>query len=241
MSHLEHDRLVLLALGDETADAREADHVTACPPCRAQLEDLRVVATLSGETQEVRDLPPAPERIWRAIEATVRPGTARSIPSQPAVGAEASRRHDPRRFSRTVAFALAAAVVAVAATLGMTTLLDRDASPAVAARARLDRLAPAPSGARGEAEILATGGQSRLRMHVSGMPLQPGFYEVWLLDPDSGGMIALGTMGQDAQALLPLPPGVDLREYRMIDVSAEDYDGNPAHSGRSMLRGSLTT
>jgi anti-sigma-K factor RskA len=229
VSHLEHDRLVLLALGDEAVDQREAEHVTDCPSCRVQLEDLRVVATLSGETQEVRDLPPAPERVWRAIEAAVAPAEH---------GVEPRRRR--RRSWRTVALVLAAAVVAVAATIGVSAFLDRGSSPAVAARARLDRLALAPAGAHGDAEILDTGGQPRLRLHVSGMPLQPGFFEVWLLDPDSGGMIALGAMGTGADALLPLPPRVDLRVYRMIDVSAEDYDGNPAHSGRSMLRGSLT-
>jgi hypothetical protein len=64
-----------------------------------------------------------------------------------------------------------------------------------------------------------------VHLHVTRMPLQPGFYEVWLLDPDSGGMIALGTMGTGPDASLPLPPSVNLRQYRMVDVSAEDYDG----------------
>jgi hypothetical protein len=53
-------------------------------------------------------------------------------------------------------------------------------------------------------------------------------------------MIALGTMGTGPDASLPLPPSVNLRQCRMVDVSTEDYDGNPAHSGRSMLRGTLT-
>jgi hypothetical protein len=41
-------------------------------------------------------------------------------------------------------------------------------------------------------------------------------------------------------AVLPLPPGVDLNRYRLVDVSAEAYDGNAAHSGKSLLRGTLT-
>jgi len=38
---------------------------------------------------------------------------------------------------------------------------------------------------------------------------------------------------------LPLPSTVDLKDYRLVDVSAELYDGNAAHSGHSLLRGSL--
>lgn len=223
MSHLEPDRLVLIALGDEPAD----DHLADCPTCRAQIDDLRVVAGLSAETQEVRDLPPPPARIWTAIAAEV--GAATPLPVRVR-----------RSFPRTVVVALAAAVVAVVATIGVTAFLDRGPSPRVAARATLDRLAPAPSGARGDAQIIDRDGGTRLLLRVSGMPLQPGFYEVWLLDPDSGGMIPIGVMGAGPEAELPLPANVNLREYRTIDVSAEPYDGNPAHSGRSMLRGSLT-
>ncbi|NYH91901.1 hypothetical protein F4554_004539 [Actinopolymorpha rutila] len=32
---------------------------------------------------------------------------------------------------------------------------------------------------------------------------------------------------------------MDVSRFAGIDVSAEPYDGNPAHSGRSVLRGQL--
>ncbi|WP_255545214.1 hypothetical protein [Micromonospora parastrephiae] len=38
----------------------------------------------------------------------------------------------------------------------------------------------------------------------------------------------------------PLPPNVDLGAYSVFDVSAEQFDNKPAHSGDSLLRGSLT-
>jgi hypothetical protein len=33
-----------------------------------------------------------------------------------------------------------------------------------------------------------------------------------------------------------MPVAVDLRRYRLVDVSLEPDDGNPAHSDRSVLR-----
>jgi len=44
-----------------------------------------------------------------------------------------------------------------------------------------------------------------------------------------------------AEAVLPIPPGTDLRTYRLVDVSVEAHDGNSAHSGDSLLRGTLTS
>jgi hypothetical protein len=75
------------------------------------------------------------------------------------------------------------------------------------------------------------------------MPLRPGSYEVWLLDPDTGRMVSISDLGPGADALPPLPANVELWRYRVVDVSvsAGDYDGNPGHSGCSMLRGTLTS
>ena len=230
MSHLEPDRLTLLALGSEPGDPGESGHLADCAGCRAQLDDLRAVAELGAETQQVRDLPPAPEWIWRSVEAATGP----AVPRVPA----AARPAAPTRPRTAVLVAAVVVVLAVAGVAGLAVIYTgRPASPATpVAQAQLDRLAGAPAGARGTARI----DDASVRLHVTGMPLQPGYYEVWLLDPDTNGMISLGAMGTGADATFPLPPGVNLREYRMVDVSAEPYDGNPAHSDRSMLRGAFT-
>jgi hypothetical protein len=36
-----------------------------------------------------------------------------------------------------------------------------------------------------------------------------------------------------------VPADVDLRDYVLVDVSQEPLDGNPAHSGDSIVRGQL--
>jgi hypothetical protein len=64
---------------------------------------------------------------------------------------------------------------------------------------------------------------------------------VWLIDPDSMEMTAVGQLGDSGDVLLPLASTTDLRKYRTVDVSAEQYDNNQAHSGESLLRGQLTT
>lgn len=65
MQHLDPDRLVLHALGEDTVDGADADHLSACAACRDEVDALRHVAELSAQTQEVRDLPAPPERVWR--------------------------------------------------------------------------------------------------------------------------------------------------------------------------------
>jgi RNA polymerase sigma-70 factor (ECF subfamily) len=37
------------------------------------------------------------------------------------------------------------------------------------------------------------------------------------------------------------PVGLDLDDFAVVDVSAEPFDGDPAHSGDSILRGELST
>jgi hypothetical protein len=53
-------------------------------------------------------------------------------------------------------------------------------------------------------------------------------------------MMAVGNLSESADVVLPLPPGADLNQYRLVDVSAEAFDGDAAHSGKSLLRGTLT-
>ncbi|GAA1059763.1 anti-sigma factor [Agromyces bracchium] len=62
--------------------------------------------------------------------------------------------------------------------------------------------------------------------------------EVWLIRSDASGLVSLGLMDGDT-ARLVVPAGIDLDEYPLVDVSAEPVDGDPAHSGDSIVRGEL--
>jgi hypothetical protein len=60
---------------------------------------------------------------------------------------------------------------------------------------------------------------------------------VWLIDPTVSKMVSLGPLRDDG--VYDVPAGVDPFAFPIVDVSAEPVDGNPAHSGDSLLRGQL--
>ena len=67
-----------------------------------------------------------------------------------------------------------------------------------------------------------------------------GLREVWLLTADATGLVSVGLL-DGATGRFSIPAGVDLAEFSVVDVSAEPADGNPAHSGDSIVRGTLNT
>ncbi|WIM99628.1 anti-sigma factor [Actinoplanes oblitus] len=230
---MDPDRLVLLALSEEETEASEAEHLMGCAGCRHDFEALRTVADLGAEAEELRDLPPPPERIWRAIEADVS-GPAR----RPAPVTDLAGRRGRFRRRLPVLLAAAAVVLAVAGTVVVDRFLSRPPAEQVTARATLSPLPAVPDVAGGDVQVLADG---QLRIDVRNLPLTTGFHEVWLIDPDDlTKMVALGNLTDRADALLPVPPGTDLHRYRLVDVSDEPHDGDAAHSGHSLLRGTLT-
>ncbi len=104
-------------------------------------------------------------------------------------------------------------------------------------------LALAPVGstdpaARGEARTAADG--QALALSVSGLPeSEPGsFYELWLLDGPER-LLSLGSFRVPSSGAtsveVPLP--VPVTDFALIDVSRETDDGDPGHSGDSLLRG----
>lgn len=236
MQHLDPDRLVLLAFSDSTAAGDEAVHLAECAGCQAEIDTLKHVADLGAETQDVRDLPPPPEHVWTGIAAEV----ARAEAPAAAVTdlAAARERRRPRWLVPALA-AAAAAVFAVAGTIGTLRWADRPVVPDIEASATLAPLEGVPAAAAGAAQVLAGG---ELSVDVRNLPLTPGHYEIWLIDPDdTTKMQAVGAVPQNANEVrLPIPPGTDLNRFRLVDVSAEPNDGNSAHSGNSLLRGTLT-
>jgi len=49
----------------------------------------------------------------------------------------------------------------------------------------------------------------------------------------------VGTLGAGSSSSFPLPPGVSLADYPVVDISLEAYDGDPTHSAISVARGTL--
>jgi anti-sigma-K factor RskA len=102
------------------------------------------------------------------------------------------------------------------------------------------RLVPLPDHTgSGAAEVLGTGSSRVLQLDVTGLTRGSGFYEVWLLDADAQRLVSLGLL-EGSTGRFPLPPQVDVTRFPVVDVSLEPADGNPAHSGDSVVRGTLT-
>ena len=66
------------------------------------------------------------------------------------------------------------------------------------------------------------------------------YYEAWLADA-RGRMVSMGTfrVRRDGSVDARMPVAVDVTRYRLVDVSLERDDGNPAHSARSVMRARL--
>jgi anti-sigma-K factor RskA len=96
------------------------------------------------------------------------------------------------------------------------------------------------SDATGEARVVERPDGSRvLAIDLSAADPDDGFYEVWLIDEAVQDMYSLGVVQGGGEVTLEVPPGVDLTEFPVVDVSVEPLDGNPGHSGVSVARGVL--
>ena len=63
-------------------------------------------------------------------------------------------------------------------------------------------------------------------------------HEVWLMTAGAKRLVSLGLL-HGTSGTFTVPPGVDVSRFRLVDVSDEPRDGNPAHSGDSIVRGVL--
>lgn len=221
------DDLAALALG-ETVDPAVAAHVDGCARCRQELADYRGIVELArrdGADGERDEAPPA--RVWEGIAAAV----ARPAPPVPL---------KPRRRPRRAWLAAAAAALVLAAGAGGWALGRGSGSgdPPVTAQAALRAQPGTPTSVHGSATVHRSPDGFRLVVDTQGLPRRDGYYEVWLYDPGVDTMVAVGTLGTGGRGSFTVPAGIDLRDFDVVDVSAQNYDGNPAHQ-RSVLRGPL--
>jgi hypothetical protein len=91
----------------------------------------------------------------------------------------------------------------------------------------------------GEISIVQQGGDApQITVNLDTLDRGKGFIQAWLLDADTGGMIALGVF-DGAHGTFTVPPSLNLSKYNQVDVSREPFDGDPAHSTVSLARGPL--
>jgi len=242
--HAPDDLLALHAMGDPLPEVMDR-HVAACRHCQSELVQwAEIIATARLTTPE--DAPGSPSsEVWQAITAelglasTAESSTA-SAPLAQVVSIDSGR----RRWSTSwlVAASVAGIVGGALLTAGGVALNGSEpppvAAPPIVASTSLAAL-PKHEG-DGKAEIVSTPGGKELVVDVSNLSPGEGFYEVWLIDPETFQMIGLGALSHDA-GRFPIPDGLDLSQYTVVDVSLEPFDGDPVHSRDSVVRGELST
>ncbi len=161
------------------------------------------------------------------------------------VGSGGGTRHpgsSRRRWTRRVAALAAAAAVGV---LGALVAIrpwtsDGDApAPRITSSATLRAVPGGPGDVQGQVTVLQGSTGPELRITTSGLPRQPGFYQIWMFDGKER-MQAVGVLGRDS-ATVALPATIDLDVFNVVDISLEPYDDDQTHSTTSVLRGTLTT
>lgn len=69
-----------------------------------------------------------------------------------------------------------------------------------------------------------------------------GYVEVWLINRDGKRMVSVGVLGDGAVAgAFPISRRLLDEGYVVVDLSREQFDDKPQHSGDSIVRGSLGT
>lgn len=243
MQHLDPDTLALLALGEPVATPADTAHLDSCPACEQELDELVLTARLGRDSLPGAPLAAPHPAVWSRIAAelgideTEQAETEQAKPEPPAAGSRSIARVTPLR-SRLLPLLVAAAAIALVALGGVAWQLLRPTPPEVIATATLDAF-PAWPNANGSAVIeQRPDGERVVRLSVDAPAGGDGYREAWLITGDASALVSLGVVRGD-ETTLAIPDDIDIGRYALVDVSAEADDGDPAHSGDSIVRGQL--
>lgn len=248
MPHIDPDLLSLIALGEPVASEADNEHLRTCSACAAEHAALRRAVDAARSQPDPGPLTQPSAGVWTAIHRELaldeslaadplepeRPQEPTSLADRRSASRTRGTGTAPRRNTALWLIAAAAAVVIAAAGISWVVTQQSEAPPL--AEARLEPLANFAT--TGTAEVVERGGERELTVELSDQEAS-GYQEVWLIKPDLSGLVSLGVM-DTRSATFAIPPGLNLAEYPIVDVSDEPLDGNPAHSGVSIVRGSLS-
>ena len=186
-----------------------------------------------------------PEDTWEGIEAAIRtPDETGADETGANVIDLQSRSQRTRRVMLGIAAALLLAAIALT-----TYTLTRDDPEVVVAAASLSydsgAFDPLGAHARAGAQLLVADGAHSIRIVNAALPAPEAGadLEVWLIRPDEEGnvadLVSLGVVDPADPGTLIVPADYDPTVFTVVDISVEPRDGDPSHSGRSILRGPL--
>ncbi|KQR17584.1 anti-sigma factor [Cellulomonas sp. Leaf334] len=247
-SHVDDDLLALLALGETAGTTADLAHVEECERCADELASLTdVVGLARSGGADIALVAPAPQ-VWDRVAAELGlAGAAGSPVASPAPVTPALSSEDgvapvvslDSRRPRAGRWIAAAAAVGLVLGGGATWWVANRPDPVtVIASAVLEPLPGWDATGSAVVETLSDGSRVLVVDLDQSESSEDGFREVWLLKPDVSGLVSVGTLA-GASGRFDLPAGLDLDQFSVVDVSEEQFDGDPAHSGDSIVRGPL--
>ena len=174
----------------------------------------------------------------RASDSPPLTGSVRTGSMSAGTGERARRRRGASKRGRWISLVAAAAAVVIVGGIAITASLQRGPSVEVLAAVELGAL-PDWEGAAGDAVVeLSDDGERNVVVTMASDGAVDGYREVWLISEDLSALVSVGVLeGENGRFVIPA--GIDLEDYPIVDVSDEPLDGNPDHSGNSIVRGTL--
>lgn len=255
MEHIDPEALALVALGEPLTDPIVVEHLSSCESCWHEIEALRSTVSVARSAIGEAELSAPPARVWQSVRAEL--GLAADLEppapvveeiavtsARPIVHLESARRDSVRerragirRLMIPVAASAAAAALVAGGVLWWGATAPRDAGQLIAA-AQLDALPDWPA-ASGQATVAERADGERVVTVSLDATVGDGVVrEVWLLTENIDGLISLGLLTGNSGEFV-VPASIDLSQFSVVDISAEPLDGDPTHSGDSIVRGSL--
>lgn len=210
---------------DDDQHAAVADALRRDTAFAAEVADYqRLVAQLESLPGVAWDpIPPPPLDVGAITRATS------TAPDEP--------RRSASHRTRRVLLAAAAVVVLAVAAVAVRAVVQRD-DVTTARTVQLEPLADEPPTVDAQVS-LPLGRSDEVRVRVSGgTPTPDGFVEeLWLMNSETD-LISLGTfrIAADGTADATFTTAADVGAFDYVDASREPSDGNPEHSGTSILR-----
>jgi len=265
MRHVDPEVIALLALGEQVGLPEEDAHLSECDRCRGEVIALSHAAVVGRSTIESGQLLVAPSRVWDRISDELSLNSVGETPSTDSsaganvawsddgVESETSSRHETgvtegaavhsldtrrRRWVGVVAAAAALALVTTAGSAIWSSYIPAE-QPTVLASATLEAF-PNWADSTGEARLEQLPDGTRvIDVNLTAPATESGYREVWLITTDATALVSLGVVDGTA-GQFAIPDGLDVERYALVDISQEPFDGDPAHSGDSIVRGQLT-
>lgn len=248
MSHIDQEELALLALGEPVGSSSAQTHLQQCAQCTHELAEMTRAVIVGRATVDDQEMEAPAARVWKEIHmqldlsdaVRVDPLTPFAADATDSVAGARELSAPPRRAGRGRMLWTLAASIAVLVGVGGAIWAGTTATvaPVSVASATLDAF-PAHPQAAGEAEIdEQPDGSRELTVTVNVDETAGTYREVWLIRNDGQALISLGVLS-GRSGTFRIPEDVDLNDYDLVDISFEPIDGDPAHSGDSIVRGAL--